>query len=66
MKKNAIAIRLARQAHLSTYAAADEIDRAIHRILKKLRGGEPVNIPGLGELRPGRSTTFRPEKRDAE
>ena len=62
MKKNALAARLARQAHLSTPAAADELDRSVHKILTRLRQGQKVSIPGLGEIRPGRTPKLLPEK----
>lgn len=41
-------------------AAADALDAAVHQILKKLKEGKPVRLPGLGTLRPGpeRSVLF--------
>ena len=34
-------------------AAADALDAAVHQILRKLKEGKPVRLPGLGTLRPG-------------
>ena len=62
MKKTAIAARLARTSRLSTSAAADELDRMVTRILRTLRQGEAIKIPGVGEMRPGAKPTLRPEK----
>ena len=41
-------------------AAADALDAAVHQILRKLKEGKPVRLPGLGTLRPGpeRSVLF--------
>ncbi len=47
MRKNDIANRLARAAHVSKSEAADRIDAIVHRIVKNLRRG---NEPGSGEL----------------
>jgi len=47
MRKNDIAHRLARVAHVSKSEAADRIDAIVHRIVKNLRRGDE---PGSGEL----------------
>jgi|GEM_PF-2151087 nucleoid DNA-binding protein len=52
MKKQDLAARLARQAHISKAAAADRLDRVIHEILSGLKRGKPVLLPGLGALTP--------------
>ena len=56
MRKEDLARRLARESHLSQARARDQVDRAIHNILKNLREGKPVAIPGLGKLvsKPGK------------
>jgi nucleoid DNA-binding protein len=54
MKKEELATRLARQAHISRADAADRLDRAIHEILATLKRGNPVRLPGLGELSMGK------------
>ncbi len=53
MKKSDLAARLARQSRLSPAAAADQLDRIVHDILKSLRAGKAVSIPGLGTFTPG-------------
>jgi len=59
MKKNDLARRLARETSLSKAAAADELDRIVHDILKNLRKGQPAVLPGLGTLTLGRKGVFR-------
>ena len=61
MKKTDLARRLARQTRVSPAAAADELDRVVHGILRNLRKGQPAVLPGLGTLTPGKPVTFRPE-----
>jgi nucleoid DNA-binding protein len=41
---------------------ADQLDRAVESILKRLRKGEVVSLPGLGKLVPGPKTSFHFEK----
>ncbi len=53
MNRIDLAARLALASHKSKAEAADELDRVVHRILRKLRQGKPVSLPGLGRLRPG-------------
>lgn len=50
MRKLELAARLARQAHISKADAADRLDCAVHEILAELKKGNPVKLPGLGEL----------------
>jgi nucleoid DNA-binding protein len=61
MNKNELAARLAEQEDVTPAEAADQLDRIAFRILKKLRRGEAVELPGLGRLLPGRK--FQPKKR---
>jgi Bacterial DNA-binding protein len=66
MKKDQIARRLAKEAKISTAAAADQLDRIVSDILKRLRRGKSASIPGLGWFRAGRGQDFRFEgPRDA-
>lgn len=53
MTKKELADMLAARAQLSRAAAADELDRLVARILKELRKGQPVSLPGIGILAPG-------------
>jgi nucleoid DNA-binding protein len=58
MNREDIARRLAREAHLSDSAARDQVDELVRKILKNLRKGQPVELPGLGKLvaKPARGT----------
>jgi nucleoid DNA-binding protein len=58
MKKQDIAVRLARKARVSRATAADRLDRLIHDILAELRRGNPVSLPGLGTFTPGKRLNF--------
>jgi nucleoid DNA-binding protein len=55
MKKPDLAKRLARRSGLSVAEAADQLDRAVHQIVRKLRRGEEARLPGLGKLSPGKA-----------
>lgn len=46
-------IRLLAKSGKSKPQAADALDRAVEQILKRLRKGHNVELPGLGELVPG-------------
>lgn len=50
MKQAELARELAREARLPAAAAQDRIDELVHRIIKNLRRGRPVELPGLGKL----------------
>mgnify|MGYP000887694983 CR=1 FL=1 len=43
--------------------AADDLARVVEAILKRLRRGEVVSLPGLGRLVPGPKPGFHLEKR---
>jgi nucleoid DNA-binding protein len=60
VKQGELARELAREARLPAAVAQERIDELVHRIVKKLRRGQRVDLPGVGKLvmRPG-----RPEKR---
>jgi nucleoid DNA-binding protein len=59
MKKEHIARRLAKESHISTAAAADQLDRIMSDILKRIRKGETASIPGLGTFRAGLVRDFK-------
>jgi len=65
MRKQDIAARLARKAHLSRAAAADRLDRIIHEILTELKRGNPVALPGLGTFTPGERPSFKFDGRES-
>jgi nucleoid DNA-binding protein len=50
MKREDLARTLARETHQSSAAARDQIDELVCRILKSLRRGHPVELPGIGKL----------------
>jgi nucleoid DNA-binding protein len=52
MKRKEIARTLARRKRLPDAIARDQVDEMVHKILKKLRKGQPVDLPGLGKLMP--------------
>jgi nucleoid DNA-binding protein len=58
MKKQDLAVRLARKARTSRAAAADRLDRLVHEILAELKKGNRVSLPGLGTFSPGRKIDF--------
>jgi nucleoid DNA-binding protein len=62
MKKNELATLLARKNKIPESAAADELDRVVHNILRRLRKGQCVSVPGLGIFKPGKTQAFRLEK----
>jgi nucleoid DNA-binding protein len=50
MKRQELARKLARETKQSSARAQDQIDVLVHRILKSLRQGRPVRLPGMGKL----------------
>jgi nucleoid DNA-binding protein len=50
MKRQGLARKLARETRLSNAKAQDQVDGLVHRILKSLRAGRPVKLPGVGKL----------------
>jgi nucleoid DNA-binding protein len=45
---------LARDSKVAPAAAADTIESAVAHIIKRLRRGTPVTLPGIGVLQPAR------------
>ncbi len=50
MKRDELAKKLALETGLSDIEARNEVDELVHNILKKLRQGHPVKVPGVGKL----------------
>ena len=50
MKREDLANQLARQTRVPAAVARDEVDALVHKILKTLREGKPVEFPGIGRL----------------
>ncbi|MDZ4798534.1 MAG: HU family DNA-binding protein [Bryobacteraceae bacterium] len=53
--------RLAEASNSPPEEVADNLDKLIASIRKRLRSGRPVRLPGLGTLTPGPRTQFRQE-----
>ncbi len=51
MKRQDLAQRLAKEAHITPAAAADQLDRVVSDILKRVRQGQTASLPGLGTFR---------------
>ena len=52
MRREELARKLARETRTPDAAARDQIDELVHKIVQKLRRGQPVKFPGLGKLIP--------------
>ena len=50
MKREELARQLARQKKVSSAQARDQVDEMVRKILKALRQGQPVELPGVGRL----------------
>jgi nucleoid DNA-binding protein len=50
MKREELARKLARQNKVSSAQARDQVDEMVRKILKALRQGQPVELPGVGRL----------------
>jgi nucleoid DNA-binding protein len=50
VKRRELAQTLARLARIPGAIAQDRVDTVVHDILKKLKAGRPVELPGLGKL----------------
>ena len=59
MKKEQLARQLAKESGITAAAAADQVDRIVTDILKRVRKGQNASLPGLGTFRPGRNEEFR-------
>jgi nucleoid DNA-binding protein len=65
MKKSELVKEITRETGACTGDAADQMDCAVNRLVRKLRGGRPARLPGLGTITPGKEWTFKPERDDA-
>jgi nucleoid DNA-binding protein len=50
MKRVEIARRFAARNHVTRAEARDQVGEAVRKILKSLRRGQPVELPGIGRL----------------
>lgn len=54
-------MEILRDAGKADGEAADDLARAVEAILRRLKRGEPVSLPGVGRLVPGRGRQVRLE-----
>ena len=64
MKKTDFIKEIAKTTKIDAGGAADQVDRAVTRILRTLRSGKPAHLPGLGTIIPGKEFGFEPESHD--
>jgi nucleoid DNA-binding protein len=58
MKREQLARRLAEESGISPAAAADQLDRVLKGILRRVRRGQSASLPGLGTFWPGPKPEF--------
>jgi hypothetical protein len=59
MKKRELAQHIAELEGLPPAEAADQVDKAVHRIIRALKNGQTAKLPGLGTLTPGSDASGR-------
>jgi nucleoid DNA-binding protein len=59
MKRKQLARRLAKESHMTAGAAADQVDRILGDLHKRMRQGQSASLPGLGTFRSGRQQDFQ-------
>jgi hypothetical protein len=59
MKKEQLAKRLAKESHIATAVAADQVDRIVSDLLVRVRRGEAASLPGLGTFQSGSKEEFQ-------
>ncbi len=59
MDKSDLVRMLASKNNVPPADAADELDRVVNRILRNLRRGHSVSLPGIGVLRPSAEAGVR-------
>jgi hypothetical protein len=58
MKREQLARRWAKESGITPGAAADQLDRVLNDILKRVRHGQSASLPGLGTFWPGPKPEF--------
>ena len=53
MKQKDFTKRYAERTRLSPAEAADQVDRVVNDLLRRLRTGQSASLPGLGAIKPG-------------
>ena len=64
MKKSDLAKQIGERQGVEPGDAADQMDRAVNKLVRALRQGKAARLPGLGTIKPGKPWTFHPEKND--
>ena len=59
MKKEQVARRLAKESRMTEGAAADQVDRILSDLHRRMRKGQSASLPGLGTFRSGRNQDFK-------
>jgi len=59
MKREQLARRLAKESRMTAGAAADQVDRILSDLRKRMRQGQSASLPGLGTFRSGRKQDFQ-------
>jgi nucleoid DNA-binding protein len=59
MKKQQVARKLAKESRMTEGAAADQVDRILSDLRKKVRKGQSASLPGLGTFRSSRKQEFQ-------
>jgi nucleoid DNA-binding protein len=62
MKKEQVARKLAKESRMTAGAAADQVDRILSDLQKRVRKGKSASLPGLGTFRSGRRQDFQFDK----
>jgi nucleoid DNA-binding protein len=62
MKKEQVARKLAKESRITAGAAADQVDRILSDLQKRMRKGKSASLPGLGTFRSGRKQDFQFDK----
>ncbi|HMD49902.1 MAG TPA: HU family DNA-binding protein [Bryobacteraceae bacterium] len=62
MKKQQITRRLAKESNVPTVVAADQVDRIVSDLLRRVRKGESASLPGLGTFQSGSQQEFQFER----
>ena len=50
MKRQDITSNIARETHTSKARTADEVDRVVNEVIRKIRRGQKAELPGLGSI----------------
>ena len=61
MKKSNLVREIVRQRGVEPAQAADQVDRAVSKILRALRNGQETRLPGIGTISPGKPWVFHSE-----